>query len=198
MSQFELSDVMECGKQLLAVLSGDDTDAITLQRLLETSQQVAALRLKQQQQLKDDIQYLTSDLNDTYQSDLNGDGNRLDDLESSLKSRVDSIQSQSATVKKECQNLKEHLSEVQREQQTLKEQRQSQKDARTAGLSKARCDANLYSNITNLRWQYNCEPHEIKGFISNKHEVKTFNLNSQEVSRFFITNYLWDLIEEDW
>ncbi|KAL8618785.1 hypothetical protein ACOMHN_000213 [Nucella lapillus] len=194
----ELGGVVECAEQLLAVLAGDHKEAVSLQRGHDLSQQILALRQKQQQQLKESIQYLTSELNDTDATNGSGDGNTLDDLEISLKNKRDSVQSQSAAIARECHQMKEQLSKVQGEQQALREQRQSQKDAKSAALPKARCDANLYSNITNLRWQYNCEPHEIKGFITNQNDVKTFNLNSQEVSRFFISNYLWDLIEEDW
>ena len=56
MSQFDLSEVLVCAEQLLTVLVGDDTEAVTLQNIHQLSRQVAALRQKQLQQLKQDVQ----------------------------------------------------------------------------------------------------------------------------------------------
>ncbi|KAK7111495.1 kinetochore protein spc24-like [Littorina saxatilis] len=199
MSQLGLDEMLMYGEQLLTVLVGDNTEAATMHNIHEISRQVIAIRQKQMQQMKEDVEYLTREVG---VSDGAGDSNSTPDdlasIETLLQNKVEAVSTQSSTVIRECQQLKEGLTKAQRELETLKEQRQSQKDAITAALPKARCDANLYSNITNLRWQFNTEPHEVKGYICNNAGVKTFNLNSQEVSRFFITNYLWDLIEEDW
>lgn len=62
----------------------------------------------------------------------------LTNIEASLQSKVEAIRSQSTTVVRECQQLKEELTRAQRERNTLREQRQSQKDAKTAVLPKAR------------------------------------------------------------
>ena len=56
MSQFQLNEALECGEQLLAVLVGDETEAAALQNIQDISQQIAALRQKQLQQLKEDVQ----------------------------------------------------------------------------------------------------------------------------------------------
>ncbi|KAK7507848.1 hypothetical protein BaRGS_00000813 [Batillaria attramentaria] len=199
MSRTTLEQVSVYAEQLLTVLVGDDTEAVTLQNVQEIAHQVAALRQKQLQQLKDDVSYLTSS------TGLKSDGAASDSttedlaqLEADLKEQVEALQAQSGRITGECQHLKEQLAKAQSELKALEDQRQGVKDAKAAALPKARCDVNLYSNITNLRWQFQCEPHEVKGYICNNSDVKTFNLNTQQVSRFFITNYLWDLIEEDW
>ena len=54
MSDFD--EVLVHAEQLLTVLVGDDAEAVALQNVYELSQQVAALRHKQLQQLKEDIQ----------------------------------------------------------------------------------------------------------------------------------------------
>lgn len=60
MSQFDLNEVLVCAEQLLTVLVGDDTENVTLQNIHQLSRQVAALRQRQLQQLKDDVKCETA------------------------------------------------------------------------------------------------------------------------------------------
>ena len=34
--------------------------------------------------------------------------------------------------------------------------------------------------------------------ICNKNDVKPFSMNGKKVSKFFVANYLWDMMEEEW
>lgn len=198
MNRTGLDQVSMFAEQLLAVLVGDNTETATLQSVKEISQQVATLRQKQLQQIKSAILYLTQSKHAGDGADSTVTTDDLAQLEIDMKGQVEALQSQSAKISGECQQLKEQLAKAQSDLKALQDQRQEQRNVQAAALPKARCDVNLYSNITNLRWQFQSEPHEIKGYICNKNDVKTFNLNTQQVSQFFITNFLWDLIEEDW
>lgn len=197
-----LEQMCSTAEELLAVLVGDTPQDIIL-NIHEMSRQITALRRKHEEQLKSDIKYLTSLVNqtdDVKASTLNNDDTleNLAQKETAMLKQIDNLQKQLMGLTGEHQHLKEELAKAKSEQQSLKMQHQRIKEAQAAALPKARCDLNLYSNITNIKWQYQCEPHEIKGYISNNNDIKTFSFNTQQVSRFFIANYLWDLIEEDW
>lgn len=34
--------------------------------------------------------------------------------------------------------------------------------------------------------------------ICNKNDIRPFSLSGKKVSKFFVANYLWDMMEEDW
>ncbi|PIK51779.1 hypothetical protein BSL78_11303 [Apostichopus japonicus] len=59
---------------------------------------------------------------------------------------------------------------------------------------KTRYNISLYTCITGIKWDYECPPEQIKGYISTTTDVRPFSLNSQQNSKYFITNYLWDLV----
>ncbi|XP_033743205.1 kinetochore protein Spc24-like isoform X2 [Pecten maximus] len=122
-----------------------------------------------------------------------------------ILSQEESVQGEVTQAKQSLIRSKEEYEDVQQKLETSKsELNQLLKDREvvekqtTQSLPKARYDVNLYMNITNIRWQFDSDPEEVKGFVCNKNDVKPFSLNSKQVSKFFISNYLWDLIEEDW
>lgn len=78
----------------------------------------------------------------------------------------------------------------------LTSDRENIRDNNSVKLEKLRYDVDLYTNITGIRWQYDCEEDERRGYISKRGVLKPFSLNTKKHSPFFIANYLWDLMEQ--
>lgn len=102
----------------------------------------------------------------------------------------------------EVEKIQTEFQAVQREKDAIEEQRaglleerERVKEETTHVLPKTRYNISLYTCITGIKWDYECPPEQIKGYVSTSKDVRPFSLSSQQNSKFFITNYLWDLVE---
>ncbi|XP_072164597.1 uncharacterized protein [Diadema setosum] len=94
----------------------------------------------------------------------------------------------------QCEALKVKRDAVASKQSELSSMRETVKEDTTQVLPKTRYNVSLYSCITGVKWDYDSKPDEVKGYVSTSKDVRPFSLDSKQHSRFFITNYLWDLV----
>ncbi|XP_022103615.1 kinetochore protein spc24-like [Acanthaster planci] len=100
-----------------------------------------------------------------------------------------------ATFQQEVQAVQRELDHLADLQVKLESHRETVKEQTTDVLPKTRYNVSLYKAATKLTWDFNSQPEEVKGYISTSKDVRPFSLDSRQNSKFFITNYLWDLIE---
>ena len=62
-------------------------------------------------------------------------------------------------------------------------------------LPQTKYNFSLYTNVSHIRWDYECEEDQVKGFVASLNDVKPFCVSKSEKSKFDIANYLWDLME---
>lgn len=62
-------------------------------------------------------------------------------------------------------------------------------------LPQTKYNFSLYTNVSHIRWDYECKENQVKGFIANLNDVKTFCFSKSEKSKYDIVNSLWDLLE---
>lgn len=62
-------------------------------------------------------------------------------------------------------------------------------------LPQTKYNFSLYTNVSHIRWDYECNENQVKGFIANLNDVKTFCFSKSEKSKYDIVNSLWDLLE---
>ena len=53
----------------------------------------------------------------------------------------------------------------------------------------------LYTITTGIRWNFSSADNEIRGYVSGNNDIKPFSLNTEEHDNFYVSNYLWDVIE---
>eukprot|EP00112_Aurelia_sp_Birch-Aquarium-sp1_P016236 Seg3664.5 transcript_id=Seg3664.5/GoldUCD/mRNA.D3Y31 product="Kinetochore protein Spc24" protein_id=Seg3664.5/GoldUCD/D3Y31 len=53
----------------------------------------------------------------------------------------------------------------------------------------------LYTITTGIRWNFGSADNEIRGYVTGNNDIKPFSLNSEEHDNFYVSNYLWDVIE---
>ncbi|KAI8506796.1 kinetochore-associated Ndc80 complex subunit spc24 [Branchiostoma belcheri] len=88
------------------------------------------------------------------------------------------------------------VEKLKEEQAAVSKRKETVKQNTTEALPDVRYLATLYSNVTKLKWDFSGGPDDIKGFVTCKSDVKPFSLNSKQNSKFFVANYLWDLMDE--
>ncbi|OWF55909.1 kinetochore protein Spc24-like [Mizuhopecten yessoensis] len=187
-------------QEIAAILSNTDwNNTKPLGKLQAVWREIRTIRESQQDQIKELIKAWQ-----TYEHDVAGKTTCGQDA-AQILSQEEAVQGEVTQAKQSLSRAKEEYEDVQQKIETSKaelnqlvQEREVVEKQTTQSLPKARYDVNLYMNITNIRWQFDSEPEEVKGFVCNKNDVKPFSLNSKQVSKFFISNYLWDLIEEDW
>ena len=62
-------------------------------------------------------------------------------------------------------------------------------------LPQTKYNFSLYTNVSHIRWDYECEEDQVKGFVASLNDVKPFCVSKSEKSKYDIANYLWDLME---
>lgn len=62
-------------------------------------------------------------------------------------------------------------------------------------LPQTKYNFSLYTNVSHIRWDYECGDDQVKGFIASLNDVKPFCLSKSEKSKYDIVNSLWDLLE---
>lgn len=188
-------------REIVTLLHNQEDEQEGIEKIGDTHEQLKLLRQAQQQQIKQDIQGLLALKTEEEQQIQQ----KLREVESSQESQlaelaanVDQAAEHRQAVNQQLQAVKQQSEQSQAEQQALQQEKERIQRNTTQDLPKLRYDVNLYNNITRIRWQYDCEASDIKGYACNKNDVKPFSLNSKQNSQFFIANYLWDIMEPDW
>eukprot|EP00030_Apusomonadida_sp_AF-17_P001479 a185943_83.p1 GENE.a185943_83~~a185943_83.p1 ORF type:complete len:205 (-),score=97.55 a185943_83:206-790(-) len=91
--------------------------------------------------------------------------------------------------------LESNLAQLQDETLSLQEKQAAVAAEKKDVHPKIRNALSLYANISNISWDFNSD--SIKGHVATPsgETVKPFSLNAHKHSMFFITNYLWDMLE---
>ncbi|XP_061169105.1 kinetochore protein Spc24-like [Saccostrea echinata] len=194
----QLSDLVSLGKEVTAAFEGSQETELT-EKCAGIIREIRHLQQKQREQLKQQIQDLINQ-EELEMENVKEDGEKTETIHQvhSVQEQIKAEREHLGEVTKKCEELKKTLQNQREEQKRLTAEEQKAKHNSTHTLPKIKYDVQLYNTLTSIRWQYDCEPDEIKGYICNKNDIKPFSLNGKQVSKFFIANYLWDMMEEDW
>ncbi|XP_022316196.2 uncharacterized protein LOC111119912 [Crassostrea virginica] len=194
----QLSDMVSLGKELTTVFEGT-REAELSEKCASIITEIRQLQQKQREQLKQQIQELIN------QEELemenvkeNGEKTETDNQVKNVQEQIKAEKEHLGEITKKCGELKKTLREHKEEQEKLKIEEQKLKHNTAHAIPKNKYDVQLYNTLSSIRWQFDCEPDEIQGYICNKNDVKPFSLNGKKVSKFFVANYLWDMMEEEW
>lgn len=194
-----LYDCLKEQQEVMAVLSNNDHNINSVKQLQAIWREIKTIRDSQQKQIKKLIRaWQDHEQDEAGKTSCGEEAAQLLSHEESIQGQIILAKQALGGAKEEFEDVQQKVDRSRTELDQLVQERDRVQKQTTQSLPKARYDVNLYMNMTNIRWQFDCEPDEVKGFVCNKNDVKPFSLNSKQVSKFFIANYLWDLIEEDW
>lgn len=91
--------------------------------------------------------------------------------------------------------FEEKITGKENEIKELMEKASEVKTNRVEILPQTKYNFSLYTNVSHIRWDYECDEDQVKGFIANLNDVKPFCISKSEKSKFDIVNSLWDLLE---
>lgn len=194
----QLSELVSVGKELTAAFEGTQEAELT-EKCARIISEIRHLQQKQREQLKQQIQDLINQ-EELEMENVNEDGEKTEAINQvrTVQEQLRSEREHLEEATKKCEELKKTLEEQKEEQERLTKEEQKLKHDNTHAIPKIKYDVQLYNTLTSLQWQYDCEPDEIKGYICNKNDIRPFSLSGKKVSKFFVANYLWDMMEEDW
>lgn len=111
----------------------------------------------------------------------------LEDKKRETKTEIENLNGELASVEKDMKHVEGAVSKVKEEKADV------QREAIEV-LPKTKYAFSLYSNITRLRWDYEAEEDHLKGFVASLRDVRPFDVNVKENNKYFVANYLWDVI----
>jgi len=163
-------------------------------------QETASLFQKKQENLKETIRELTSRVKSAEEEASRKEPEtahrqRMEQIDSEKQKTVQNIQD----MKTECIKLESAIEKLNLEQENLKKTKQQIDKETIIDVPRVKDALTLYASISNIRWDYDTDT--VKGYASvveSKHpKVRPFNLDPTKHSKFYITNYLWDLMEAE-
>jgi len=172
-------------------------DIESVQALNRTLQETQNARQQQQLYLKNLIRELA---NSKQQSEERIQKNETDDSHLQQIKKMDKEKSSISKVimgtEADCEKLSAQTAQLDDEIKNVKSYHSSLDIDSGIEIHSTRILISLYSNLSNIRWDYD-EPTLVKGYVSKgeRNDVRPFQLDPSKSSDFFITNYLWELIE---
>lgn len=130
------------------------------------------------------------------QGDLSSEEGCFTPKEKEIVSQVERAKKQKENLVVDLQKSMADLKINNEELEKLTANRENICENNSAKLGKLKYDIDLYTNITGIRWQYDCDQDEVRGYICKRGVLKPFSLSTKKHSLFFIANYLWDLMEQ--
>ncbi|KAI0232372.1 hypothetical protein LSAT2_017304 [Lamellibrachia satsuma] len=186
--------------ELLPVLGNPDNspEFKDIAKATELKQQLQQLFTEREQHIKEEILALTSACDGKIHvtSDLNGDEVLV--KVQKLSEQINSMKQRKEAILEQLGKQDQQKGALDKEQEQIAKQIAAIEKDTTEMIPNLRQDVNLYTYLTGVRWEYDCPEEDIKGYVSNKTSVQPFSLNTNQNSKFFIANYLWELMEPDW
>ncbi|XP_071943015.1 kinetochore protein Spc24-like [Antedon mediterranea] len=159
-------------------------------------QKMEARRQAQEQQIKVDIKELLALKEERERSIVDEESNAEYQKEKAgIELQIRQVSMQKSAAEQGLKSVQEAVQKKREEKENLVLHKAKVTEETTEVLPKTRYIISLYKNISKICWEYDCEPEEIKGYVSTAKDVRPFFLDARQNSSFFITNYLWDLIE---
>ncbi|XP_019620783.1 PREDICTED: kinetochore protein spc24-like, partial [Branchiostoma belcheri] len=192
-----MQEKMDIVSEMITMLAAGE-QAEELERVTEVWAKINQLREEQQEDVKKTIQALlaVSEEEEQKVKSISQSEEGYQRKEAELEAEKSQAEKQRQQAEQGVQSLMGKVEKLKEEQAAVSRQKETVKQNTTEALPDVRYLATLYSNVTKLKWDFTGGPDDIKGFVTCKSDVKPFSLNSKQNSKFFVANYLWDLMDE--
>ncbi|WAQ97109.1 SPC24-like protein [Mya arenaria] len=150
---------------------------------------IETLRRALEDQIKTDIEELISDKQESQQSLLK--------QEQQLRQEMESVKRKNMELSAGLAEREQEKAGLKEEREQLSEERERQENETKVNIPIRKEEISLYTCISKIRWDFNTPKHEVKGYVSRKGSVKPFCFDNRKTSQFFITNALWDAMQEN-
>lgn len=180
--------------EVITVLASAEDEEI-LGKVANIYNEIQEERSHQQESVKSTIKALSKILSDKEEKEkasrINESSNGVETLQVERDATVKHIEKLEVDVKV----FEEKMTGKENEIKELMEKASEVKTNRVEILPQTKYNFSLYTNVSHIRWDYECDEDQVKGFIANLNDVKPFCFSKSEKSKFDIVNSLWDLLE---
>lgn len=180
--------------EVITVLASAEDEEI-LGKVSNIYNEIQEERSLQQESVKSTIKALSKILADKEEKEkvsrINESSNGVETLQVERDTTVKHIEKLEVDVKV----FEEKITGTEKEIKELMEKASEVKTNRVEILPQTKYNFSLYTNVSHIRWDYECDEDQVKGFIANLNDVKPFCFSKSEKSKFDIVNSLWDLLE---
>ena len=188
-------ELQETTNEVITVLSNAE-DEESLEKIAKNFDEVQEIRLQEEDDFNNSLLALAKILHEQEEkikaSKLDESSNRINSLQDDKKTTTQFIEKLEDDVKVLEKNIYARENEI----TDLKVRAAEVKENQEEVLPKKRYIFSLYTNVSHIRWDYECQEDHVKGFMANLNDVKPFCLNKSEKSAYDIANHLWDIMED--
>ena len=172
--------------------SGDDEESLA--KVGRTLSEATSTQHGVEDQVKSAIEKLQQLLVVEEERKSDADSEESRSLEA-LKEDREATEKQIGSLEQEFKDLQQRVVDKENTVETVRARKTDVSNSKNDVLPKSKYNFSLYTNITHIRWEYDGADDQVKGFVASLKDVKPFCLSSAQNSKFFIANYLWDLID---
>lgn len=187
-------EALETANEIITVLSSAE-DEESLEKVAKINVDVDEERSHQQESVKETLRALSKILAEKEEeekaSEADENSKRVESLLTEKSTTAQHIEKLEADVKVFEKNITEKEDEI----KELKVKATEVKNNSEEVLPQTKYNFSLYTNVSHIRWDYESEDGQVKGFVASLNDVKPFCLKKSEKSNYDIANYLWDLME---
>ena len=180
--------------EVITVLASAEDEEV-LEKVAKIYNEVQQERSLQQESVKSTLRALSKLLankeDEEKASRINENSNGIETLQAEKDSTVKHIEKLEADVKV----FEKKITDKEDEIKELMERATEVKTNRVEILPQTKYNFSLYTNVSHIRWDYESDEDQVKGFIASLNDVKPFCFSKSENSKFDIVNSLWDLLE---
>jgi len=190
-----IREAQETANEIITVLSSEE-DEESLQKVAKIYGEAHEERSVRQDSVKETLLALSKILAEKEEEEK---ASKIDENSKGLES----LQTEKSTTKQHIEKLEadvkvfeKNITEKEGEIRALKVKATAEvKNNSEEVLPQTKYNFSLYSNVSHIRWDYECDEDQVKGFVASLNDVKPFCLSKSEKSNYDIANYLWDLME---
>ncbi|XP_074648044.1 kinetochore protein spc24-like [Tubulanus polymorphus] len=185
----------------LEVLLNACTEQDSINTIIEYKTKLKQLREKQNEQIKTTITEILDEKNQNEEKCEERISAEIEQIKQNmelLEKCKKEVTEQQETVSTDVNRFTKQINKTRMDSEQLENLKTTAKHKTEIELPTLRNLIKLYQSVTDIKWQFETEPDEIKGTVLNSKAIKPFKLNKNERSSFYIANYLWQQIDADW
>lgn len=189
-----IREAQETANEIITVLSSEE-DEESLEMVAKIYGEVHEERSVRRDSVKETLLALSKILAEKEEEEK---ASKIDENSKGLES----LQIEKSTTKQHIEKLEadvkvfeKNITEKEGEIKALKVKATEVKNNSEEVLPQTKYNFSLYSNVSHIRWDYECDEDQVKGFVASLNDVKPFCLSKSEKSNYDIADYLWDLME---
>ncbi|XP_064842624.1 kinetochore protein Spc24-like isoform X1 [Oncorhynchus masou masou] len=194
-----LQDVMDTGESMVKILKSSKADD-ELRKVREKQQCFFERHLDMKKTITLLLNGVVQCEDEASQKllDMEGQKSQAERELDSLEQELQQCTARSQNMDSELQFLQRELESLRDSEQELQTLQQEVDDDTTEVIPSAIYVAQLYHKVTRIKWEYDTEPHILRGVHYGADLATPINIDSSVRSRCSVSDELWNFVSTEW